>query len=321
MRWRHSKVIPLFLSAVVSLGLTAASVPSPIDVAYGRLGGSSGGLGKPTGSETCGLRDGGCYRNYQYGAIVWSPETGAQPSLGAIRSAWLEEGFETGTLGYPLDAPRCGHRTCTQHYEQGSISWSAAHGITVSRAVDDPASAAVVVNKQRPLSADYVPGNQHTVDGQPLRAEAAAAYSSMQEAAAADGVVFTAISGYRSYSSQATLYAAYSAQYGTQTADTISARPGHSEHQTGLAVDIADPAGACSLQGCFEDTAAGAWAAANAHRFGFIVRYPDGASAVTGYAYEPWHLRYVGSDIAEGMHAEGIATLEEYAGLPAAANY
>ena len=324
MNRRCSKAIPLFLGAVVSLGLMGASTQAstPIDSAYSHLGGSSSGLGKPVGNETCGLRDGGCYRNYQYGAIVWSPETGAQPSFGVLRSAWADEGFETGTLGYPVDVPDCGNGSCTQHYERGAISWSAATGTAVSRAVDDPATAAVVVNKQRPLNpADHVPASLEAVNGQLLRSDAASAFSTLMQSAASEGVAITAVSGYRSYDSQVSLYGSYTAQYGQETADTISARPGHSEHQTGLAVDIGDPEGTCSLQSCFEDTAAGAWAAENAHRFGFIVRYPDGSGAETGYAYEPWHLRYVGTRIAEGMRAHGVATLEEYVGLPSAADY
>ena len=101
----------------------------------------------------------------------------------------------------------------------------------------------------------------------------------------------------------------------------LSARPGHSEHQTGLAVDIAAPDSTCSLQQCFAETAARRWAAENAYRFGFIVRYPSGATPTTGYAYEPWHLRYVGSDIAGGMRSDNAATLEEFLRLPAAGSY
>lgn len=322
MNRRGAKAVPVFLSAVVSLGLLGASTPSPIDSAYSRLGGALGGLGKPAGGETCGLRDGGCYRNFQYGAIVWSPESGAQPSFGAIRSAWADEGFEKGALGYPTDSPDCGDGSCAQHFELGAISWSAAEGISVRRDIDDPASLAVVVNKQRPLNpVSYTPVDLAAVDGQQLRVEAAGALERLKAAAASDGVPVTAISGYRSGETQTMLYGNYSAQYGQDTADTISARPGYSEHQTGLAVDIAAPAGTCSLQACFEDTDAGSWAAANAHRFGFIIRYPDGASDVTGYAYEPWHLRYVGTDMARSMHGQPLGTLEEFLGLPAAENY
>ena len=187
---------------------------------------------------------------------------------------------------------------------------------------DDPGSTAVVVNKQRPLNpVVYAPEDLVAVEGLYLRAEAAASYARFAEAAASDGVAVVAASGYRSYESQTGLYAGYVSQYGQEIADSISARPGHSEHQTGLAVDIAVPDGSCSFQACFEATDAGRWAAENAHRFGFILRYPDGGSETTGYAYEPWHFRYVGPGIAEGMLAEGTATLEEYLRLPAAGDY
>ena len=207
------------------------------------------------------------------------------------------------------------------------VTWSEADAgsadpVPAQRDADDPASIAVVVNKQRPLNpVVYVPADLVAVEGEYLRAEAAASYARFAEAAASDGVAVVAASGYRSYESQKGLYAGYVAQYGQEIADSISARPGHSEHQTGLAVDIAVPDGSCSFQACFEETDAGRWAAENAHRFGFILRYPDGGSETTGYTYEPWHLRFVGADIAEGMRTDSTATLEEYLGLPAAADY
>ena len=114
------------------------------------------------------------------------------------------------------------------------------------------------------------------------------------------------VSGYRSYSQQASLYDSYVRQYGQATADTLAARPGFSEHQTGLAMDIGNASGVCALQACFATTPAGKWAAANAATYGFIIRYPAGAEAVTGYTYEPWHLRYVGRDLARaGQHHPG----------------
>ena len=274
------------------------------------------------GRENCGLRDYGCQRNYEHGSIVWSPATGAQPTWGAIRAAWEETSNENGALGYPVAAPACGGGGCSQLFQHGTISWRPAEGTTLSLDIDDPESAIVVVNKARPLvPADYVPGNLSSIDGQFLRADTAEALSSLQEAAAAEGVDVRAISGYRPYPDQAALYSGYTSLYGQGQADAISARPSYSEHQTGLAVDIGAPDGSCALQACFQDTAAGAWAAENAHRFGFIVRYPAEGPEVTGYAYEPWHLRFVGQGTARGMEESGIATLEEYLGLPPAPAY
>lgn len=177
-----------------------------------------------------------------------------------------------------------------------------------------PESLNVVVNKALPLGRpDYVPPLA-PAGGVHLRPEAAAAFHSMAAEAAGAGVTLTAVSGYRSAEDQAGLHTSYTGRYGPVTADSISALAGHSEHQTGLAVDIGNPDGACALQACFEGTAAGSWAAANAHRHGFIIRYPAGAEAVTGYAYEPWHLRYVGAEMAGKLNDSG-ETLEEYTGL------
>jgi D-alanyl-D-alanine carboxypeptidase len=326
---RHSRRI--VSAAVCALMLTAAGMPaahadpsaaSAIEQAYRQLGGASSGIGSATGPETCGLRGDGCYRHYEYGSIHWSAETGAQPTWGAIRTAWAAASSENGALGYPTAPPACTGSACSQPFQRGTISWQVGTGATSTLSIDDPAGTAVVVNKARPLApADYAPRDLQSVDGQFLRPEAAAALTRLQAAAAADGVGVTAISGYRSFADQTGLYAGYEAGYGTHQADTISARPGHSEHQTGLAVDVASPDGLCTLQACFEGTAAGAWAAENAHLFGFIIRYPSDATDITGYSYEPWHLRFVGEDIAAGMATEGITTLEEYLALPAAPRY
>ncbi|WP_461168874.1 M15 family metallopeptidase [Arthrobacter sp. Z1-15] len=170
------------------------------------------------------------------------------------------------------------------------------------------------------MSTEYVPRNLIDVGGVSLRAEAGEAFLQLLADAAASEVAITAVSGFRRASEQADLHSSYTDSYGGPAAESLSARPGHSEHQTGLAVDIANPDGTCSLQPCFEGTAAGSWAAANADRYGFVVRYPAGAEAVTGYSYEPWHLRYIGVDSAQRIVEAGI-TLEEFANLPAAPGY
>jgi D-alanyl-D-alanine carboxypeptidase len=180
----------------------------------------------------------------------------------------------------------------------------------------------VVVNKHRQLNpAAYVPGQLVRVQGERLRAQAADAYKQFAKAAKAAGVNILPISGYRSFSEQASLYDSYVRQYGQATADTLAARPGYSEHQTGLAMDIGNASGICALQACFANTPAGQWAAEHGWEYGFIIRYPAGAGATTGYTYEPWHLRYVGQAIAEDMQSTGITTLEKYFGLEAAPDY
>ncbi|MDQ0663533.1 D-alanyl-D-alanine carboxypeptidase [Arthrobacter ulcerisalmonis] len=196
--------------------------------------------------------------------------------------------------------------------------------------LDDPASQWVIVNKHRPLNpADYVPADlaQPAVaisaagEAALLNSTTAAAAEAMFAAAAADGVAMVLASGYRSYGTQVTTYNGYVAARGQADADTASARPGHSEHQTGWAFDIADGGGACSFQPCFADQPAASWAKANGHRFGFVVRYPWMLHPITGYYYEPWHLRYVGVEAATDMVNRGIGTLEEYFGLEAAPAY
>ncbi|ABK04293.1 D-Ala-D-Ala carboxypeptidase, Metallo peptidase, MEROPS family M15B [Arthrobacter sp. FB24] len=207
---------------------------------------------------------------------------------------------------------------------------SPAAGLAQQHSLTDPASPWLVVNKHRPLSpADYVPADlvqpniALAVSGEAaqLNSTTAAAAEQMFAAAAGDGVTMTLASGYRSYGTQVATYNSYVASRGQAEADTASARPGFSEHQTGWAFDIGDGGGACSFQPCFAEQPAAVWAKANAHRFGFVVRYPWMFHEVTGYYYESWHLRFIGVEAAADMSAKGIATLEEYFGLEAAPGY
>ena len=312
----------LLVSTAVAGVPSRGAGPTAIDAAHTALGGNRGGLGAAQDRERCGLRAGGCFRTYEYGVIYWSARSGAQPVWGYLGAAWDASAAQNGALGYPLGAPACAQGTCSQDFERGSISWTAAAGAQVLKDIDNPASLHAVVNKQRPLApASYHPDDLVAVGGYVLRAEAAAAFAGMQAAAAGQGVEVRIQSAYRSFDMQSGLYGGYVQQYGADVADTFSARPGHSEHQTGAALDIADGSGACTLQSCFSTTPAGSWAAENAHLFGFIVRYPGGADAVTGYSYEPWHLRYVGAATAAAMQAAGVATLEEFMALPPAPDY
>ncbi|WP_242616410.1 M15 family metallopeptidase [Microterricola gilva] len=188
-----------------------------------------------------------------------------------------------------------------------------------ARSIDDPNSIWLVVNKLRPLNpADYAPADlvevpvAHTWT--PLmRAEASDAVVALFQAASAEaGLSLASNSAYRSYSTQVDLYAGD---------DNLTARPGYSEHQTGLTMDIGAASGNCSLRTCFTDTAEGAWLRDNAWRFGYLLRYPADKTAITGYDFEPWHFRYIGVDLATEMHNTGITTLEEFFGLPAAPAY
>jgi D-alanyl-D-alanine carboxypeptidase len=189
------------------------------------------------------------------------------------------------------------------------------------RSIDDPNSTWVVVNKLRPLvSIAYAPADLVVIGGGlQLRAEAAQAVAALRAEAAAAGLDVAVQSAYRSFEYQQGLFGNATARFGVAGAELRSARPGFSEHQTGLAVDVGG--GGCDIERCFGDTAEGRWVVANAHRTGWLVRYPLGSEAVTGYQYEPWHLRYVGSELATEMHETGVAPLEEFFGLPPAPRY
>ena len=193
----------------------------------------------------------------------------------------------------------------------------------------DPARVWVVVNKSLPLSPpDYEPPSldsvplQMTTPSGRVRVDVAAAVGAMAEAAADAGVGrIGANNGYRSYGLQVTTYDSHVRAQGQSDADAGSARPGHSEHQTGLALDVvACDAGCGGLDG-FGGTAQSDWIAAHSWEYGFIVRYEQVGTPVTGYAPEPWHLRYVGADLAAAYHGGGFHTLEEFFGLPAAPDY
>lgn len=149
-----------------------------------------------------------------------------------------------------------------------------------------------------------------------LRDCAASALESMFAAAAQEGITLVTCSSYRSASYQASLYNNYVAMYGTATADTISARPGYSDHQTGLAADIGDHDQATVFTQAMEYTVEGQWLYAHAHEYGFILRYPKGKEWITGYSFEPWHYRYVGVDYATAIYnVSPDCTLEEYFGI------
>ncbi|GAB6856281.1 hypothetical protein JCM13591A_03860 [Microbacterium xylanilyticum] len=192
----------------------------------------------------------------------------------------------------------------------------------------DPRRDWVVVNKARPLNpVTFAPSPFGepglTVDGAgALRADAAQALDRLSAAADAAGVGPIALaSGYRSYDTQVQTYSGQIAEYGQAQGDALSARPGHSEHQTGLAADVVSCAGGCGDIDSFGGTAAGAWVAQNGWQYGFIVRYTPGQTEVTGYDAEPWHLRYIGVPLATAYHDGGYSTLEQFFGLPPAPAY
>lgn len=186
--------------------------------------------------------------------------------------------------------------------------------------IDDPGSPWIISNKKRPLPAGFIPPNLTAVGNTQLQAEAANAVKTMINEAKKQGVSLRTISGYRSYNSQSSVYNSYVATDGQAKTDTYSSRPGYSEHQTGLAVDMGDVGGRCDLEICYFNTPGGQWIAKNAHLFGFTIRYQENKTNITGYQYEPWHLRYVGAELATELHKSG-QTMEEFFGLPPAPGY
>ena len=196
--------------------------------------------------------------------------------------------------------------------------WEALSNKELAAEFNNVNSILLVANKQHKLPNNYEPSDMRQPNvtarmSTPMRSEAATALEQMFAAAKAEGVYLVAGSGFRSQSYQATLYNNYVARSGKAAADTYSARPGYSEHQTGLAMDISDKSGATYLSQSFENTAEGKWLKNNAWKYGFIMRYPKTKQSVTGYMYEPWHFRYVGRDYAAAIWSCGPeTTFEEY---------
>lgn len=195
--------------------------------------------------------------------------------------------------------------------------------------LNDPTRHWVVVNKQTPLApVDYEPTGMTeapipmTTASRLIRGDAASALGEMADALSRSGAGALGMNNaYRSYRLQARNYSGFVNSSGQASADRSSARPGYSEHQTGLAVDVVACSGGCGEIGAFGGTAESDWVAQHAWEYGFIIRYEEGESDTTGYVPEPWHLRYIGSSLAAAYHEGGFHTLEEFFGLPAAPDY
>lgn len=157
----------------------------------------------------------------------------------------------------------------------------------------------LIANKTYGLPEDYNPG---------LDSEAESAFNTLSEAAANQGLDIYLSSGFRSYETQVRIYESYVDSYGKESADTFSARPGYSEHQTGLVIDVN------TIDDSFAGTPEAEWLAKHAHEYGFIIRYPKGKESITGYKYEPWHIRYLGVEKATEVYNSGL-TLEEFLGI------
>lgn len=211
------------------------------------------------------------------------------------------------TPSYPSDAP-----------------WEGFDMYGVPDALDtlteDDGDLLILVNKLHAVSKNYHPSDMVAVDGKyttnqglEMKSEAYDAYLQMRKAARADEIYFKICSAYRTYSTQEYLYNSYLGSMGEDLRNIRSAYPGRSEHHTGYAIDITSKSMGWTLSQAFADYPEGEWINEHCSEYGFIIRYPKGKTDITGYDYEPWHLRYVGTEAAAEITEQGI-TLEEYLG-------
>ena len=197
-------------------------------------------------------------------------------------------------------------------YKPSTVVWRVNVGLDLgfyvqTTTVDDPDSLTVLVNKNRKLSKSYAPEKLKTISSARLHPDAAKALKKMIAAAKEDGVALYARSkGYRSYTTQKHLN--HNTGSRQRSPDYSRARAGHSEHQTGLAVDIKKKSGGYVTSGSKEAK----WLTKNAWKYGFIVRYTEDNKNITGYIAEPWHVRYIGVENADLMHAKGYKSYEEF---------
>ncbi|MEO4054756.1 M15 family metallopeptidase [Solibacillus sp. CAU 1738] len=187
--------------------------------------------------------------------------------------------------------------------------------------VDDPESITVLVNKQYAFPEGYEPKDlvypnvpflfNEKIEKRMMREEAAKYLEKMFHAAKEQNIHLAGVSAYRSAQTQTVLFNNYVERDGIEKAKTYSAVPGTSEHQSGLAIDVSGSDGSCAVDDCFANTVEAAWLEENAHKYGYIIRFPKDKENITGYQYEPWHIRYVGVNLATELYNKGL-TLEEY---------
>ncbi|MBB6735647.1 M15 family metallopeptidase [Cohnella sp. CBP 2801] len=251
---------------------------------------SSSGAASPSGSEEASPP-----------ASDASPPASDEPSASAPSAS-------SGSSGTKTDVP-------------GKSSDSSGDDPADIATVAEPESVTVLVNKQNKLPDDYDPSDlvypdvrftfTEKIEKREMRKVAADALEKLFAAADKDDVPLAGVSAYRSFARQKSLFEAYVKKDGLEKARTYSAYPGTSEHETGLAIDVSGSDGKCAATDCFAGTKEAKWLAEHSYEYGFIIRYPEGKEDITGYKYEPWHLRYVGLDAAKEMHDKDV-TLEEY---------
>lgn len=264
--------------------------------------------------------------NLVLGLIILWPIMGAQsardrvslaaaPSLGAALAPKPSPTAATQSPSLNLASDR------GQDSDRGQAS-----GKAQAYDIDEPHGIYLVVNRRRPLSPDYAPGDlvnpdlPYAKDNPQMRQAAATALVRMHRAALADGVKFSLYSGYRDYAYQKRIWENSIKVKGLAWAKAYVAPPGCSEHQSGLACDLSSSEVGMLLDEAFADTKAGKWLSLHSWEYGFILRYKKGQEGVTGYAFEPWHFRYLGQELAKELYKSG-ASLEEYFGLLSVGDY
>lgn len=234
-------------------------------------------------------------------------------------SEMTEESDETG--GDSAEDETDGEGESVEETTEPEETEETEQQIVTEEDVFDESSIQALVNRQYLLSEDYVPHDLVPVEVplifpdhpeiNQLRAPAAEALTEMFSTAEEEDIYLHARSGYRSYGTQEIQYGSFVETHGEEAASRFSAPPGASEHQTGLAMDVTSESVGYELLESFGETAEGGWVKDNAHVYGFIIRYHEGKEDITGYMYEPWHLRYVGKELAHDIYESGL-TYEEY---------
>ena len=241
------------------------------------------------------------------------------PEEGQPEETPTEEGGENVTVETP--EPPAGTAEPEAPAEEPETPASSGSASVTSSVTDD---WLVLANKTHHLSEDYWPGDMVTVssyvegvgnsDTKKMRKVAADALDELIKGAADAGYQIKMRTGFRSYSYQASLFSSYAQRNGEEAANKYSARAGESEHQTGLCCDVSSPSVGWGISYDYGKTDEGKWLAAHCHEYGFILRYLEGKEDITGYVYEPWHIRYVGKDAAAEIFNKGIC-FEEYLGI------
>ncbi|SEF87861.1 D-alanyl-D-alanine carboxypeptidase family protein [Paenibacillus sp. UNC499MF] len=253
----------------------------------------------------------GCENSKETGGA--SPAATSTPVTSAVTSPSASPSAAPGSTSKPTTSPT------PSSTSKGTGTGKGTDG--AEQVAAKPESMTVLVNKQFKLPDTYKPSDlvypdvnfvfAEKIEKRMMRKEAAGALENMFDAAKKAGTPLAGVSAYRSHSTQTTLFNRYVQKDGEDAAKKYSAVPGHSEHETGLAIDVAGSTGKCAAEDCFGGTPEAKWLEDHAHEYGFIIRYPKGKESVTGYQYEPWHLRYVGIQMAKDIKAKNT-TMEEY---------